>query len=426
MLAGCIIQRRQEKNALPRLVGAINAESDRLNTTLRLPDLATITLGYLSLALMVVIIQLGVFLYSKWYKPSLEQAHVETNGHAGVRGQRDHQQDGPPRHPDADQPQPIRVPHNQAPIGVGGVDEREVDDMMGGLGDQLNVALDCIKALTKVGFLLFHKMLLLPLVLGIWLDYVTLELLGSSPLDRSTYAGSDIFSSALLHWVAGITFMLFVTVSVLQLREVAHPGILARVIRPQEPQPDLLSNLLHESLTTHAKRMLMSFVIYSALLSLYVALPARILVTSGLGQYMPFARPHFYHLLMPQLQIPLELLVFHLTMLALLEKYKNRIGEMQHHWLVFICKQTGLTEYVLPRYVEKFELIGSRYIFLRHLNVNSDSECDDESECNDDETTSLLREERKRRWLLRLAESIHSGMNSSQRRTIWTSSFRSI
>jgi E3 ubiquitin-protein ligase MARCH6 len=379
-----------EECLFPKLVGAMNAESERLNTTLRLPDLATITLGYLSLALMVVIIQLGVSFYSKYHKPSLEQAHVETNGRAGARAQRDHQQDGPPRHLDADQPQPIRVNNNQAP----GVDEREVEDMIGGLGDQLNVALDCIKALTKVGFLLFHKMLLLPLVLGVWLDYVTLELLGNSLLDRSTYAGSDIFSSALLHWVAGITFMLFVTVSVLQLREVAHPEILARVIRPQEPQPDLLSNLLHESLTTHAKRMLMSFVIYSVLLSLYVALPARILVASGLGQYMPFTRPHFYHMLMPQLQIPLELLVFHLTMLALLEKYKNRIGEMQHHWLVFICTQAGLAEYFLPRYVEKFELIGSHCIFLRNLNVDSDSECDDENEYDENDELAARRKKK--------------------------------
>lgn len=33
--------------------------------------------------------------------------------------------------------------------------------------------------------------------------------------------------------MAGITFMLFVTVSVLQLREVLHPDILGKIIRPQ-------------------------------------------------------------------------------------------------------------------------------------------------------------------------------------------------
>ena len=41
--------------------------------------------------------------------------------------------------------------------------------------------------------------------------------------------------------------MLFVTVSVLQLREVVHPDLLSLVIRPQEPHPDLLGSLLQES-----------------------------------------------------------------------------------------------------------------------------------------------------------------------------------
>jgi len=372
-----------EEMSFPRLISALNEESSRLDTTLRLPDLATITLGYLSLALLVVLVQMAVFLHSKVRQvpPPPQGERVEMNGHG--RGQRDHA----PADPEVVQAA-APMANNQAAF-PGGLDEREADDMIGGIGEQLTVALDCLKALTKVGFLLFHKMLLLPLVLGIWLDSATLALFGSNPLERSVYAGSDLFSSALLHWVAGITFMLFVTVSVLQLREVAHPGILARVIRPQEPQPDLLSNLLHESVATHAKRMLMSFVIYAALLSLYVLLPARILVASGIGQYMPFSRPHFSHFLMPQLQIPLELLVFHLTMLALLEKYKNRIGEMQHHWLVFMCDRMGMTEYVLPRYIEKFELLGSRYIFLRHLNVESDS--DTEDGCDDAEELAARR-----------------------------------
>lgn len=58
----------------------------------------------------------------------------------------------------------------------------------------------------------------------------------------------------------GITFMLFVTVSVLQLREVVHPEVLSLIIRPQEPHPDLLGSLLQESGRTHARRMAMSLV----------------------------------------------------------------------------------------------------------------------------------------------------------------------
>lgn len=54
--------------------------------------------------------------------------------------------------------------------------------------------------------------------------------------------------------------MLFVTVSVLQLREVVHPDLLSLIIRPQEPHPDLLGSLLQESGQTHARRIAMSLV----------------------------------------------------------------------------------------------------------------------------------------------------------------------
>lgn len=73
---------------------------------------------------------------------------------------------------------------------------------------------------------------------------------------------------------------------------------------------------------------------------------------------MPFLKLRFWHLLMPRLQVPLELLVFHLTMLALLEKYKNSIGQMQHHWLKFMSSHMRLTRYLLPQEVESFALIG--------------------------------------------------------------------
>uniref|UniRef100_A0A7S2MEA0 RING-type E3 ubiquitin transferase n=1 Tax=Helicotheca tamesis TaxID=374047 RepID=A0A7S2MEA0_9STRA len=227
------------------------------------------------------------------------------------------------------------------------------------------MALDCAAAIVKVGVLLFLKMLLLPLLLGIWLDASTLSLFGSSVNERILYAGKDLFGSILLHWVAGITFMLIVTVSVLQLREVTHPDLLASIIRPQEPQPDLLGNLLQESGTTHAKRMVLSLCIYAALLSIHVWLPARLLVALGIGRHLPFFRPKFWFLFLPQLQVPVELLVFHLSMLAFLEKYKNHIGEMQHYWLVFICRWMGLTDHVLPQEVEKFELVGIRPVFIK-------------------------------------------------------------
>jgi hypothetical protein len=57
--------------------------------------------------------------------------------------------------------------------------------------------------------------------------------------------------------------------------------ILANIIRPQEPHPDLLGSLLQESGKKHACRMVMSLVIYIALLFMFVWAPARIAAVSA-------------------------------------------------------------------------------------------------------------------------------------------------
>lgn len=242
-------------------------------------------------------------------------------------------------------------------------EEAENDEENESLGKRFLGFLECAGAIAKVVILLFIKMLVLPLMLGIWLDLATLSLFEKTWSDRIDYAGTDLFGSIFLHWVTGITFMLLVTVSVLQLREVAHPDILARVIRPQEPQPDLLGNLLQESGSTHAKRVLLSLGIYAALLAIHIWLPARLLLMNGMGKYLPLFRPKFWHLLMPQIQVPAELFVFHLCMLGVLEKYKNNIGEMQHHWLIFMGNYLGMTNQILPREVGQFSLIGTLPVF---------------------------------------------------------------
>jgi hypothetical protein len=54
------------------------------------------------------------------------------------------------------------------------------------------------------------------------------------------------------------------------------------------------------------------------------------------------------HYLVPQLQVPVELVVFHLGMLAFLERFKDGIGRSQHHWLVKWCARLGLTRFLLP------------------------------------------------------------------------------
>jgi E3 ubiquitin-protein ligase MARCH6 len=100
------------------------------------------------------------------------------------------------------------------------------------------------------------------------------------------------------------------------------------------------------------------------LLLVHIWLPAKILGYLGLIGWIPLFRLRVWHLCLPQLLIPLELLVFHLCMLSFLEKGKNCIGRVQHKWLVRISTWLGLTDYLLPKTIDKFVYVGSRPVVM--------------------------------------------------------------
>jgi E3 ubiquitin-protein ligase MARCH6 len=329
---------------------AIDAESMRHNATLRLHDISTITLGYFSLAVAVILFRYLWVISQK--VPFLRERPERTAIHHGedirevIDGVNRLVQDLANDIPNLDADQPAIV-----------------------LSVAIGVGLDALLAVVKVAVLLFLKMFLLPVVLGLTLDASTIQLFGGNIQTRVSYAGKDLFSFILLHWVAGITFMLLVTVSVLQQREVVHPDLLAQIIRPQEPQPDLLGNLMHESVSTHAKRMVLSLVIYAFLLFIHIFVPIKLYLLL-LGMDAPYLKLKLSFIITPQLQVPLELLAFHLCMLAMLEKYKNGLGGIQHHWLKYITKLVGLSDCILPKTVSRFRLIGSHAVFETDLSVH--------------------------------------------------------
>ena len=244
--------------------------------------------------------------------------------------------------------------------------------------------LDAAAAAAKVAAVLFLKMALLPTLLGAGLDAATaVPLLGAAPestrgafrwrgsggdvvvdgdvdgaevvqrswgaADAARLCGGGEVGAALARWVLGITFMLVVTVAVLQLREVLHPDLLAKFVRPHEPRPDLLATLLGESAALHGRRLATSLGIYGALLGVLVAAPACLLAAPLRAlDLAPFAPRLRYAA--PAAQIPLELLLFHLGLLTLLERLKARVGDAQGWFLARVCRRLGLEAHLLPTY----------------------------------------------------------------------------
>jgi E3 ubiquitin-protein ligase MARCH6 len=245
-------------SAVLDVLNAIEAVSLRENTIFRLSDLISVTLGNLLCAAIIL------FFRCLWILSKKVHFFQAARTRTGI--------------PD-DEARDALDEINRIMLGGNANEFNQLGEDQGlAVFYAIGVALDVTTAVVKVGILLFLKMFLLPAFLGLCLDASTLMLFGSSLEDRIAYAGRDLFSFCLLHWVAGITFMLLVTVSVLQLREVAHPELLANMIKPQENSPDLIGNLYHETAATHGRRMALSLIIYSVLLVLHVYVPLRLLM----------------------------------------------------------------------------------------------------------------------------------------------------
>lgn len=313
-------------------------------------QIAKMVVGYATFSVTVFLLQATIVIVLRFRK---RQAVVSPNGEVGLA----------PILPENQPPNHIIIDNNRRVVENNPFMDNEP------AGRKIIGYLDCVGAIMKVVILLLIKMLFLPLMLGIWLDWATLPLFEKTWSDRIEFAGTDLFGSTVFHWVTGITFMLLVTVSVLQLREVVHPNLLAGMVRPQEPQPDLLGNLLQESGVTHTKRVVLSLGIYAVLLAVHIWLPTRLLMMTNLGQYLPLFRPKIRHVFMPQIQVPVELFIFHFCMLGVLEKYKNNIGEMQHHWLLWIGNHLGITHQILPHKVNRFSFQGSLPVFVEDASI---------------------------------------------------------
>jgi E3 ubiquitin-protein ligase MARCH6 len=299
----------------------MNEENQRLQTLIQPRDVSLIVFGYLTYAMLSFSFSGCVNLYKTYFRANLSQF----GGHRN------------------------RVNPN----------DMNTDEIKSFVAKTLIVASDCAAASSKISLLVCFKMFVLPLTLGIWLDLSTLQLFENSIDDRLTSAGADIIGAFLLHWVVGITFMLTVTVSILQLREVLHPDLLAPIIRPQEPQPDLLLQLLQESGFVHLKRMIPSVAIYASLLCIHIWLPCRLLRIFGVHTAIPLFRPKFWHLINPSLQSAVELLCFHLGILSILEKQKNTIGLIQYNLLMKLSSCFGITKSLLPFATSNtFALVG--------------------------------------------------------------------
>ena len=178
---------------------------------------------------------------------------------------------------------------------------------------------DVIRSLagvSKVFVLLYLRIFILPMCLGACVLSSANVLLVIPREEWVTFIATNIVGSIALTWVLGITYMLTVTLFVLQLREVLHPGVLAQNIRPQEAHLDLLGSLILDTSVNHVRRMCVLMVVYMVLMALLVVAPIWLVrFTSRMFNTTHYLTLRTWYVL-PEVQLPFELAFGHIAFLT--------------------------------------------------------------------------------------------------------------
>jgi hypothetical protein len=200
----------------------------------------------------------------------------------------------------------------------------------------------------KIATFMLIRIFWLPCVIGMTI-LACFNLLIQTPTDTLViWCGDHLIGALVMCWGVGIAYMLTTTISILQLREILHPDWLSKFIRPQESQVDLLTSLLLDPFLVQLRRLFLSFLVYGALIFLFLFVPIYLL-KNGLGGNF-FQKPFsvYFWYFSPNLQIFLEVGFLHTSFLMVLERKKDVIGYWQHRLLRYLTHQLGVSRYVLP------------------------------------------------------------------------------
>jgi hypothetical protein len=116
----------------------------------------------------------------------------------------------------------------------------------------------------------------------------------------------------------------------------------------QEPHIDLINSLIRESGFVHIRRILLSLAVYLSLMVAFLWLPVQeYRFLCWLVGSSPAYQFQFWYIV-PQIQIPIELLLGHITFLSVLDLHRNAIGHAEHIVFVWLAAKLGLTRYIIP------------------------------------------------------------------------------
>lgn len=196
----------------------------------------------------------------------------------------------------------------------------------------------------KVVCFLVFKMIAFPVVLGVMIDRALFKMVSFTDEERILFISEHPHLTMLVLWLVGITYTLLVTMNVILVRDILHQDVLEGIIRMRDPQGNHFLPFLVEPLLLQVKRTIVTCIVYTLTVYLFVTLPVQVLHNR---QMLPL--PISIHFFRVDLELPVEVTLFHMWMLHVLEKCKPTMVALQKQFFTFFGDKLGLTEYLLPR-----------------------------------------------------------------------------
>eukprot|EP00249_Psilotum_nudum_P023521 c28905_g1_i3 orf=461-3532(+) len=210
---------------------------------------------------------------------------------------------------------------------------------------QVISGLTYLVTMAKVAFLLLIELGVFPFMCGWWLDICTLSMLGVTIANRATFFWASPLTSSLLHWLVGIVYMLQISIFVSLLREVLRPGVLYFLRDPADPNYNPFRDLVDDPIHKHARRVLLSVVVYGGLIVMLIFLPVQAAMSVA-----PKLFPLDIRVSDPFTEVPVDMLLFHICIPFAIEHFRPRatIKVVLFHWFSMVGRALGLSEFLLP------------------------------------------------------------------------------
>jgi E3 ubiquitin-protein ligase MARCH6 len=175
----------------------------------------------------------------------------------------------------------------------------------------------------KVGLLLAGELVALPLWVGCLMDLFTLRVLGSSVEERMKLLSQAPALSIFVHWFVGFAYAVGVSSTLLELRRVLRAELLVdHLPQPDQLNPErILRQLVERPLAVQLQKLVFLFLQYVPCLVITLYLPVRAgTLLFGLASplQLRFEEPFV------ELQLPMELLLFHVVLPMAIEKCNAR------------------------------------------------------------------------------------------------------